>query len=156
MGALIRGKAAAFGGIALKFWHTADSHPRGIWWWYAVRVFLAQIQLSLPGLSWPMIEVHSLLRSSIQSRMSFLEMYKVNFDKQQVIMNVSFQPRHNTTATNHPPKRMYLQYVMQFVYLNLLYSHHVFFDFEWVDTVHTDLSRHFTFQCRQLIPLYSC
>ena len=35
---------------------------------------------SLPGFSWPMIEDHSELRSSILSRMSFLDMYEANFD----------------------------------------------------------------------------
>jgi len=44
--------------------------------------------LSLPGFSWPMIEHHSQLRSSILSRMSFLDMYEANFDKLQVIMDV--------------------------------------------------------------------
>jgi hypothetical protein len=33
---------------------------------------------------------------------------------------------------------MYLQYVVHLVYLCLLHSHHVFFDFELVDPVHTD------------------
>jgi hypothetical protein len=28
MGSLIRGKAAAFAGILLKFWNTSDLHPR--------------------------------------------------------------------------------------------------------------------------------
>jgi len=28
MGSLISGKAAAFAGISLKFWHTADPRPR--------------------------------------------------------------------------------------------------------------------------------
>jgi hypothetical protein len=28
MGSFIRGKAAAFAGISLKFWHTSDPHPR--------------------------------------------------------------------------------------------------------------------------------
>jgi len=35
---------------------------------------------------------------------------------------------------------MYLQYVVHFVSFSLLHSHHVFFDFELVDPVHTDLS----------------
>jgi len=44
--------------------------------------------LSLPQFSWPMIEDHSQLRSSILSRMSFLDMYEANFDKLRVIMDV--------------------------------------------------------------------
>jgi len=43
--------------------------------------------LLLLGFSWPMIEDHSHLRSSILSRMSFLDMYEANFDKLQVIMD---------------------------------------------------------------------
>jgi len=124
--------------------------------WDTARVFLAQIPLSLPGFSWPMIEDHSQLRSSILSRMSWLDMYEANFDKLRVIMDVSFLPRHASQATNKPPKRMYSQYGVQFVYFSLLHSHHVFFDFELVDPVHTDLSRHFTFRCRRRIPLCTC
>jgi len=44
--------------------------------------------LSLPGFSWPMIEDHSQQRSSILSRMSFLDMYEANFDKLRVIIDV--------------------------------------------------------------------
>jgi len=51
-------------------------------------VFLAQMPLLLPGFSWPMIEDYSQLRSSILSRMSFLDMYEANFDKLRVIMDV--------------------------------------------------------------------
>jgi len=51
------------------------------------QVFLAQMPLALPGFSWPMIEDHSHLRSSILSRMSFLDMYEANFDKLPVIMD---------------------------------------------------------------------
>ena len=112
--------------------------------------------LPLPGFSRPMIEVHAHVRSSIQSRMSFLDMYQATFDKLQVIMDVLFQPRHTNRATNKPPKHMHLQYIVHIVYFSLLHSHHVLFDFELVDTLHTDLSRHFTFTCRQLIPLRTC
>jgi hypothetical protein len=52
-----------------------------------------------------------------------------------------------------PPKGMYLQYVVHCVYLSMFHSHDVFFDFELVEPVETDLSRHFTFRCRQLITL---
>ena len=68
----------------------------------------------------------------------------------------SFQPRNASRATHKPPKRMYLQYVVHFVYFSLLHSHHVFFDCESVDPAHTDLSRHFTYGCRRLIPLRAC
>ena len=103
-----------------------------------------------------MIEDYAQLRSSIPFRMTFLDMYEANFDKLRVIMDVSLQPRHTARATNKPPKCMYLQYVVHFVYCSLLHSHHVFFDFELVDTVHTDLSRHFTFRCRWLPWLRAC
>ena len=66
-------------------------------------------------------------------------MYEANFDKLRVIMDVSFQPRHASRATNKPVKRMYLQYVVYFVYFGLLYSHHIFFDFELVDIMDTNL-----------------
>ena len=52
------------------------------------RVFLAQMPLLLLGFSWPMIEDHSHLRSSIPSRISFLDMFEANFDKLRVIMDV--------------------------------------------------------------------
>ena len=51
---------------------------------------------------------------------------------------------------------MYFQYVVHFVCFSLLHSHHVSFDFELLDRVHTDLSRYFTFRCRRLIPLRAC
>ena len=52
------------------------------------RVFLAQMLLSLPEFSWPMIEDYLQLRSSILSRLSFLDMYEANFDKLWVIIDV--------------------------------------------------------------------
>jgi len=61
-----------------------------------------------------MIEVYAQLTSSIQSRISFLYMYEANFDKLQVIMAVSFQLSHASRATNKPPKRMYLPYIVHF------------------------------------------
>jgi len=81
------------------------------------RVFLAQMQLSLPGFCWPRIEDHAHRRCTMLSRMSFLDMYEANCEKLRVIMNVSFQPTHALRATNKPPKRMYLQYFVHFVYL---------------------------------------
>jgi hypothetical protein len=42
--------------------------------WDKARVILAQMALSLPWFSWPMIEDYSQLRSSILSRMCFLDM----------------------------------------------------------------------------------
>jgi hypothetical protein len=88
--------------------------------------------------------------------MSFFDMYEVIIDTLRVIMDVSFQSRHASRATKKPPKCMYLQYIVHFVYFSLLHSHHVFFNFELVDTVHRDLSRHFTFGCRQLILFSAC
>jgi len=78
--------------------------------WDMARVFLAQMQLSLPGFSWPQIKDYAELRSSILSRMSFLDMYEANIDKLRVIMDVSFWPRHASRVTNKPPRRMYLHH----------------------------------------------
>jgi len=63
------------------------------------RVFMAKLCLSLLGMSWPMIEVQAQLRSAMQSRMTFLDFYEVNFGKVQLIMKISFQVRHASTAT---------------------------------------------------------
>jgi hypothetical protein len=43
------------------------------------------------GIAWPMIEDHSQPRSTILSRMSWLDMYEVNIDKLRVIMDVIIQ-----------------------------------------------------------------
>jgi len=45
------------------------------------QVFMAMLQLALPGISWPLIDVLAQLKSTIQSRMMFLDLYEVNFDK---------------------------------------------------------------------------
>jgi len=68
---------------------------------------MAMLQLSLPGISWPLIEVLAQLKSTIQSRMMFLDLYEANFDKLRLIMDSSFWPRHASRATNMPLKRMY-------------------------------------------------
>jgi hypothetical protein len=81
-------------------------------------VLIAKLYLALPDLSWPLIEVLAQLKSPIQSRMMFLDLYEANFDKLQLIMDVSFWPRRASRETLH--------------------SHHVFFDFESVDAVHTE------------------
>jgi hypothetical protein len=120
------------------------------------RVLMTQIKRMLQGLSWPLIEGHVQLRSSILSRMGFLDTYQANFNKLWVIMDVIFQPRHATRVTNKPLKHIYLQYIVRLVEFSLLHSHHVFFDFELVDTVNTDLTRLFTLRCRWLIPLRAC
>ena len=99
---------------------------------------MVQMQLSLAGFSRCMIEVHAQLRSPILSRMSFLDMYQANFDKLQVIMDVLFQPRHASRVTNQPPKHMYIQYIVHFVYFSLLHSYHGFFDFKLIDMLYTD------------------
>jgi len=118
---------------------------------------MAKPQLSLLSISWPLIEVLAQLKSTIQSRMMFLDLYEANFDKLQLIMDASFRPRHASRVTNTPPKRMYSNLLCT-VYFSFLYSHHVFLDFESVDEVHTDrhLSRHFMFRCRRLILLGLC
>ena len=68
---------------------------------------MAKLQLSLPGISWPMIEVLAQLRSAMQSRMTFLDLYEANIDKLRLIMDVSFLPRHASRVTNTPLKHMY-------------------------------------------------
>jgi hypothetical protein len=64
---------------------------------------MVKLHLSLLGMSWPMIwpmiEVQAQPRSAIQSRMTFLDFNEVNFGKLQLIVNVSFQVRHGSTAT---------------------------------------------------------
>jgi hypothetical protein len=44
-------------------------------------VFIAKLQLSLPCISWRLIEVLAQLKSPIQSRMMLLNLYEANFDK---------------------------------------------------------------------------
>ena len=124
--------------ILLTLW--CASHRVGSW--DMARVFLAQLPLSQPGFSCPEWASWICMKQTLTSCKS--------------LWMLSFQLRHASRATNKPPKRMYLQYVVHFVYFSLLYSSHVFFDFELVDPVHTDLSRHFTFRCRRLIPLSAC
>ena len=99
---------------------------------------MAKLHLSLPGVSWSLIEVLAQLKFPIQSRMMFWDLYEANFDTMRLIMDVSFRPRHASRATLH--------------------SHHVLFDSESVDAVHTDChpSRHFMFRCRRLILLGLC
>jgi hypothetical protein len=64
---------------------------------------MAKLHFSLLGMSRPMIlsmiEVHAQLRSAIQCRMTFLDFNEVNFGKLRLIVNVSFQTRHASTAT---------------------------------------------------------
>jgi hypothetical protein len=64
---------------------------------------MAKLHLSLLGTTWPMIwpmiEDQPQLRSAIQSRMTFLDFNEVNFGKLQLIVNVSFQVSHASTAT---------------------------------------------------------
>ena len=68
---------------------------------------MAQLQLSLLGISWAQIAVLAQLKSTIQSRIMFLELYGANCDKLRLIMDILFQPRYASRATNTPPKRMY-------------------------------------------------
>jgi len=67
--------------------------------WDMARVFMVKLHLLLLGMSWPMIDVQAQLRSASQSRMMFLDFYEVKFGKLRLIMNVSFQVRHASTAT---------------------------------------------------------
>jgi hypothetical protein len=45
------------------------------------QVFMAELQLTLPGICWPLIEVLPQLKSTIQSRIMFLDLDEANFDK---------------------------------------------------------------------------
>ena len=115
---------------------------------------MAKLQILLLRICWTMIEVQGQLRSAIQSRMRFMDLYEANFDKMQLSMDVSFQPRYASRVTNKPPEHMYSS-VYNTSYLILYLSHHVFFDFQSVDAVLTDclFSRHFMFRWRQIIPV---
>jgi len=104
MGSRVHGKAAAFVVISLKFWRTSDPHPResdmetqlGYSWLscsFYSREFPGQ-WLKL-GHNWDL---------PILSRMYFLNIYKVNFDKLRLIMDVSFQPWYSSRVTNNPLK----------------------------------------------------
>jgi hypothetical protein len=60
---------------------------------------MAKLHLSLQGVSWPLIEVLAQVKSPIQSRMMFLDLYEANFDKLRLIMDVSFPP--GTSSERH-------------------------------------------------------
>jgi len=51
---------------------------------------------------------------------------KADFDKQQLIMDIAFQPTYVSRAINKPPKGMYVVYSYT-VYVSLLYSDHWLF-----------------------------
>ena len=157
MGLPIRSNIAAFAGISLEFGHTSTSASLSVGNWDTAQVLMAKLQPSLPGISWPMIEVLAQLRYAIQSRMRTLYFDKANSGKLWLIMDISFQPRHTSKATNTPPKLMFPRQQRN-LYFSFRHSHHVFFDCESVDAVHSEchLSRHFTFRCRRLIPLGLC
>ena len=124
--------------------------------WDKARVFLTQMPLSLPGFSrlWLKI-IHNWDLQSCPEWASCICM-KPTLTSCEWLSMLSFQLRQASRATNKLPKRMSLQYVVHFVHFSLLHSHHVFFDFELVDPVHTDRPWHFTFRCRWLIPLRAC
>jgi hypothetical protein len=103
MGYLILTKVAAFAVISLTFALTSDMHPRFVGYWDIDRIFKEQLQLSLPGIPWPMIDVLVQLKFAIQSRMLFLDFCEANYDKLQHIMDISFRDRHNPRETNTAP-----------------------------------------------------
>jgi len=106
-GSLIRGNAAAFAGISLRFWHTSDPHPRES----DAETRLGYSCLSCSFRCWVYSGLWLKFRHNwdlpIQSRMSFLDIYKANFDKLRLIMDISYLPGHASKATNKPPMRMY-------------------------------------------------
>jgi len=65
-----------------------SSASLGVGYWDTARVFMAQMQLSQPVFAWHLIEVKAQLRSAMQSRMTFLDLYEATFDKQWLIMDV--------------------------------------------------------------------
>jgi hypothetical protein len=67
--------------------------------WDTAWVFKVNLHLALFGMSSPMIEVPEQERSAIQSRMTLLDFFDVNFGKLWIIINISFQVRHASTAT---------------------------------------------------------
>jgi len=91
---------------------------------------------------------------AIQSRVRLLDVYETTLP---LILDVSFKQRYASRATNTAPDRMYCS-LRCTLYYSLLNWHHVFFDFVSMDAVLTecDLSIHFMFWCRQLIPLVLC
>jgi len=76
-------------------------------YWDTRWVIMSKLRLLLPGIWWLMIEVQGQLRSVIQHRLWFLDFYEAKFNKLQYNMDLSFQPRHASRATNKQPKRMY-------------------------------------------------
>jgi hypothetical protein len=66
-----------------------------------------KMPLSLPHMSWPLIEVLAPLKSTVLSRMMFVDLYEANLDKVRRIMDVSFRIRHAFKVTNMPPKCIY-------------------------------------------------
>jgi len=82
---------------------------------------------------------------------------KPTFTSCESFWMLSFQPRHASRATNKPPMRMYLQYVVHFVYYRLLHCHHCFLRL-WISgpSAHKINQDNFTFRCRRLIPLHAC
>ena len=124
-GSLICGKAAAFAGISLKFWHTSDGHPRES----DAETRMGYSWLSCSFRCWVCPGLWLKFRNNwdlpIQSRMSFLDIYKTNCDKLRLIMDISFEPRHTSRATNMPPMCMYPSLLCT-LYCGLLHSHYVF------------------------------
>jgi hypothetical protein len=64
---------------------------------------MATHHLSLLGMFWamirPMVEVQAQRTSAITFRMTFLDINEVNSGKLRLIVNVSFQVNHTSTAT---------------------------------------------------------
>jgi hypothetical protein len=60
------------------------------------QVLMGELHHFLPGVSWPLFEVLAQLKSPIQSRMMFFDLYEANIDKRRLIMDISFWPMHTT------------------------------------------------------------
>jgi len=122
--------------------------------WDTACLFMARLQPLLLGMSCHIIDIQAQLGSAILGRMTFFDLYDVNFDTLWHIMDTVFQPKHGSGESDKPPKHMYssLQYTVDF---GLLYSHYVLIDFELVKVVHTDchVLKHFTCRCRRWILL---
>jgi len=80
--------------------------------WDTVQGFMANLKLSLVGMSCHMIEVQALLQSAIQSRMTLLALNHANINKLRLIVVVSFPPGCAPPVTNKPLISMYPQSVV--------------------------------------------
>jgi len=150
-------QSCSFCWYIVPHWAQHRSTSRWVGYWNMVQVFMGQVQLSLQGISVPIIHVQAQLRCAIMSRMRFLDVYVVNIYKVRLIMGVSFQCGNASRAWNKTPKCLVCSSPCT-LHVSVLHCHHVYFDFETADAVHSDChgSRHFRCGCWLLILLLLC